>query len=464
MTGAAPLPGTIAALGAALRRREISSRDVTRACLERAVTLQPVLNAFLRMDADHALERAALLDEETAHGRCRGPLHGVPVAHKDVFYRRGEIATGGSPLRRTEVADRTAVVLERLDDAGAVTLGTLNLAEFALGPTGHNRTFGDCRNPWDPERISGGSSSGSGAAVAAGLVYAALGTDTGGSVRIPAALCGVVGLKPTYDAVSRRGVMPLAPSLDTVGSIARTAEDCRVLHDAVAGTVRDGTPSTTDDLIGLRIGVFEHDDGDGLTTAAAECLERSLARLRWLGASVEVLPTPDLRVLDRAATVVLASEAASHHAPWMQAHPGEYDPTVRDRIVAGLSVPAVDYLDALRGRGRALAAFETAVFRRVDVLHLPSVPFVAPTLAAAFDGSGSERPPVVRALTRHTRWLNYLGLPALAVPARRGGERGDGDLPIGCQLVAPPWGEPELFRIALALDAGEPPGTPTVVA
>jgi len=223
-------------LAAAIRSRRTSAVAAMEAVLERAHAVQPRLNCFLRIDADAALAAAHLADREVARGYVRGPLHGVPMAHKDMYYRRGVASSCGSKILRERPAPATATALERLDAAGAIQFGVLNMTEFALGPTGHNWHYGHCRNPWDPERVTGGSSSGSGASVAARANFAALGSDTGGSVRLPSAFCGLAGIRPTHGRVSVENILPLCPSLDTVGPLARTVEDAALVLQVMAKT------------------------------------------------------------------------------------------------------------------------------------------------------------------------------------------------------------------------------------
>ena len=235
---------TLREAGNAISQGRLRAEALVEACLDRIERLQPALNCFIRVTAEAARAKARAADMSVKAGRALGPLHGVPLAHKDMFYRAGEVCSCGSKICADFVPDHTATVLTRLDAAGGIELGRLNMAEFAMGPTGHNDHFGRCRNPWNPDYITGGSSSGSGAAVAAGLVFGALGSDTGGSVRLPAAMCGVVGIKPTLGRVSRYGAMPLSHSLDSIGALARTVGDCARLFSAIAGADdRDGMSS-----------------------------------------------------------------------------------------------------------------------------------------------------------------------------------------------------------------------------
>src|SRR5687768_11085997 len=277
-------------LATAIRDRRASCVAAMEAVLERARAVQPKLNCFLRIDEDSALAAAHLAEREIARGYVRGPLHGVPMAHKDMYYRRGVVSTCGSKILRDTPAKGTAKVLEHLDAAGAIQFGVLNMAEFAMGPTGHNWHYGHCRNPWDPQRVTGGSSSGSGASVGARAAFAALGSDTGGSVRLPAAFCGIAGIRPTHGRVSVENILPLCPSLDTVGPLTRTVEDAALILETTApGFAVDLNKPVT----GLRIGrprqIF-YDGCDGEITAA---LDASLEVFRRLGATVVDVDLPD---------------------------------------------------------------------------------------------------------------------------------------------------------------------------
>jgi aspartyl-tRNA(Asn)/glutamyl-tRNA(Gln) amidotransferase subunit A len=449
---------SLAAVATAIRQREISAVEATRACLERIERWQPRVNAFIALEAEAALERAAALDSDLVHGRCHGPLHGVPLAHKDMYYRAGQVSTGGSPIRRDWRADTTATVIERLDAAGAVDLGRLNMSEFAAGPTGHNKWYGDCCNPWNPAHLTGGSSSGSGAAVAARLVFGALGSDTGGSIRLPAAACGVVGLKPTYGRVSRHGAMPRAWTLDHVGPLARTAADCALLTQVIAGAdPRDSTTSPRpvpdyaaalgQGVKGLRIGVCEPPDVDAEVEAA---LAASVAVLRDLGAAPVAVRLPDLTPHVRVADTISKCEGAAMHAPWLTTGPQDYSDHVRTRLEAGLYLPAVRYIEALRLRGPLLEEFLDGVMAEVDVLHLPCIPVPIPTRAETdLEGTGEHVLALVGRITAYTRPFNCLGLPAISVPC---GFSANG-LPIAFQAVAKPFAEATLFALAHAYQA-----------
>ncbi len=281
----------------AIRDKRVSSRELVEACLARIDRLQPTLNCFISLDAERALAGADAADAAVARGDATGPLHGVPLAHKDMYYRKGIVCTCGSKIRREFVPDRTATVLERLTAAGALNLGGLNMAEFAVGPTGHNVHWGDCHNPWNPAHITGGSSSGSGSAVAGRLVFGALGSDTGGSVRLPSTMCGLVGIEPTQTRVSRYGIMGLSFSLDNVGPLTRTARDCARVLGVIAGhdpkdptssamPVPDYEAELDGGISGLRVGVPGNYYYDGADDEVRALMKASLEQLEELGARV----------------------------------------------------------------------------------------------------------------------------------------------------------------------------------
>src|SRR5687768_12599721 len=305
-------------LAKAIRERRTSAVAAMEAILERAHAVQPRLNCFLRIDDDAALAAAHLADREIARGYVRGPLHGVPMAHKDMYYRRGVVSTCGSKILRDTPATATAKVLEHLDAAGAIQFGVLNMAEFAMGPTGHNWHYGHCRNPWDPQRVTGGSSSGSGASVAARANFAALGSDTGGSVRLPSAFCGLSGIRPTHGAISVENILPLCPALDTVGPLTRTVEDAAQIF---AVLTENALPDIHSSIRGLRIGrprQLFYDDCDPEIAAA---MEASLEVFRKLGAVVVDIDLPDFSAWNAAAALLHMAEANAVHDDWFRTRP-----------------------------------------------------------------------------------------------------------------------------------------------
>jgi aspartyl-tRNA(Asn)/glutamyl-tRNA(Gln) amidotransferase subunit A len=447
---------SLTAVAKAIAGKTVSSHEVTRSCLHRIAQWQPRLNAFMALEAEQALKAADEADAAQAKGNARGVLHGVPLAHKDMYYEAGKVVTCGSKIRRDFVATTTSTALQRIKDAGTVRLGSLQMAEFAYGPTGHNAHFGPVHNPWHLDHITGGSSSGSGSAVAARLTFAALGSDTGGSVRMPAHFCGVTGLKTTVGRVSRAGAMPLSHSLDTVGPLARSAEDCALLMGLMAGAdpedptavnlpVPDYMAATKGSLKGIRIGVPTAFYVDDLDSEVARVLDETVATLKREGAEIIKVELPDQRQLSSASQLVLAVEAAAFHKRWMIERLEDYGPQVRMRLENGLAIPAVTYLETMRWRGPALSAHNAAM-AGVDAVIAPVSPIPAPTIAESDVGGGPGAEAVIQRLTRFTRPVNYLGVPSLSIPSgfTRSG------LPVGMQLIGRSFDEATLLRIGAA--------------
>jgi aspartyl-tRNA(Asn)/glutamyl-tRNA(Gln) amidotransferase subunit A len=427
-------------LAAAIRERRTTCVAAMEAVLERARAVQPRLNCFLRIDADTALAAAHLADREIARGYVRGPLHGVPMAHKDMYYRRGVASSCGSKILRDTPAAGTAKVLEHLDAAGAIQFGVLNMAEFAMGPTGHNWHYGHCRNPWDPERITGGSSSGSGASVAARANFAALGSDTGGSVRLPSAFCGLAGVRPTHGRVSVEHILPLCPSLDAVGPLTRTVGDSALVLGVIAQT--DWMGEIEKPVAGLRIGRPRQLFYDGCDAQIAAAMEASLEAFRRLGATVVDLDLPDFSAWSAAAAVLHSAEANPFHDEWFRTRPQDYSPQVRERLEKGRPVLALDYVKALQARAPAIRAFCDAVFSKVDLVHGPVVSFATPTIAETDISSGEAAAQMLGRFVRLTRPISYLALPVVC--ANAGFSKAG--MPIGMQLIAPPLDEASALR------------------
>jgi aspartyl-tRNA(Asn)/glutamyl-tRNA(Gln) amidotransferase subunit A len=447
---------SLTAVAKAIADKRMSSREVTQSCLDRIAKWQPKLNAFMAIEADDALKAADAADTALAKGGPKGALHGVPLAHKDMYYDKGKVVSCGSKIRKDFVATTTSTALQRLKDAGTVRLGSLQMVEFAYGPTGHNPHYGAVRNPWNTDHITGGSSSGSGSAVAARLTFAALGSDTGGSIRMPAHFCGVTGLKTTVGLISRAGAMPLSWTLDTVGPLAQTVEDCALLTGLMAGA--DAEDPTASDLPvpnymaaarepikGLKIGVPTTFYVDDLDAEVARVLDETLATLKKGGAEVVKVELPDQRQLSAACQLVLATEAASLHKRWMIERPQDYGAQVLMRLQNGLAIPAVSYLEAMRWRGPALAAYLAAV-EGTDAVIAPVAPMPAATIAESDVGNSLEAEAVIQRITRFTRPINYLGLPSLSIPA---GFTKSG-LPVGMQIIGRSFDEAMLIRIGAA--------------
>jgi len=438
----------------AVRKREVSSVALLEACLSELDAHEAQVNATIWVDREGAYASARAANAALAAGAAPGPLHGLPLAHKDMYYQAGRISTCGSEIRRDFVPEVTATVIARLAGAGAYAFAGLNMAEYAQNGTGHNRHYGDCRNPWNPPYVTGGSSSGSGAALAARFTYAALGSDTGGSIRLPASANGVTGLKPTQTRVSRYGVMPLSFSADNVGPLTRSARDCARMMSVIAGhdghdptsaevPVPDYEAGLNGDLRGMRVGVPQTYFLDGVDPPVLAAFEAALDVLAGRGASLVRLPLPLMDAVTAYVAVVSRVEAATIHAASMRERPQDLATHINARVFAGYAIPGVYYVEALSRRGPVLRAFAAEVFGKVDVLASPTIRTCLPTLAETDIDSG---PPgteaVALGISANTRPFNYLGLPALSVPC---GFDPNG-LPIGLQLAARPFAEALLLR------------------
>jgi aspartyl-tRNA(Asn)/glutamyl-tRNA(Gln) amidotransferase subunit A len=436
----------------------ITSVQATEACLARIDVWQPRTNAFLRVYKEKALEQARSMDKELAAGKRRGPLHGVPMAHKDMYYRASELSTGGSEIRRNWTAPVTATALQKLDAAGVVELGFLNMAEFAAGPTGHNVHHGHCRNPWDDTRVTGGSSSGSGASVGARMVFGALGSDTGGSIRLPASACGVVGMKATYGRVSRAGAVARSWTLDHVGPLTRSVRDNARMLAAIAG--HDPNDSTTSErpvpdyetlldggVKGLRIGFSLPEALVPVDAQVGAAIQAAADTLGRLGATIVPATMPDFTALYRSAEVIVKCEAAAMHRPWMEAN-APYANQVRTRMEAGFFIPATQYIDALRLRAHFVTEFLATAMDGVDAVMLPAIPFPLPTIEETDTETtgGPSTLKMVAGFTGLTRPFNTLGVPVLSLPC---GFDNNG-VPMGLQLVGRPFDEAMLYRIGHA--------------
>lgn len=409
------------------------------------------------MDADGALATARRLEAEQGRSEWRGPLHGVPLAFKDLCYVHGLPTSCGTRTAEYFTAAQDCTAAARLIAAGAVTLGKLNMTELAMGAFGDNPHHGHARNPWALDRCPGGSSSGSGGAVAAGLARGALGTDTGGSIRLPSACCGITGLKPTYGRVSRAGAMALSWSNDHVGPMARTAEDCALMLGVMAGPdpldatasarpVPDYPAALEQPVTGLRVGVPENFFFQGLDGEMEAAVRAAIATLAALGARVEEIRVPDPQAMSDVTQIISRSEAAALHAGLLRDRPHEVGAFTRARLELGLRVPAYDYLQALRLRARLARAFSREVWSEVDVLAAPVIPEPAPPLVAAIEGSLDEITQRQGRFSRLTRPINGLGLPALSLPC--GFSRAG--LPLAFQLVGRPFDETTVLRLGHA--------------
>jgi aspartyl-tRNA(Asn)/glutamyl-tRNA(Gln) amidotransferase subunit A len=452
LTQDAELPRSLASLSRELKERRLSPVEVVRTLIGRIEADET--NAFITVTAERALEKASRAEREIVAGRYKGPLHGVPIALKDLIFTEGVRTTMASDFFAEHVPDHSATVARRLEEAGSVLIGKTNTHEFAYGPTGDRSFFGPTRNPHDTRKITGGSSGGSGAAVAANLCYGALGSDTGGSIRIPAALCGVVGMKPTFGRVSKTGVFPLAWSLDHVGPITRTVEDNALMLNALAGhdledlysvdlTAEDFTRDLERDVQGTAIGLpssfyFEHVDGE-IEGRIREVIEV----FRSLGVNVCEVEVPNLWDTLHAQRLILAAEAYAVHEERLKTDPDRFDDHGLERLLNGENLKAFRYANALQRKLRSRREFENAL-RSVDALLTPTVPIPAPEIGhreTAIDGCEE---PVYSALTRLTGPTNLNGLPSLSVSCGTTSS----SLPVGLQLIGRPFDEAFLYCIS----------------
>jgi aspartyl-tRNA(Asn)/glutamyl-tRNA(Gln) amidotransferase subunit A len=452
---------TIATLARAIAARKISPVEATQEHLARIERLDGRIRAFITVDAEGALATARALEAELVAGRSRGPLHGVPLAHKDLCHVPGLPTSCGTLTREYFTSPFECTAVARLREAGAVMLGKLNMAELAMGPFGDNAHHGDVQNPRREGHCAGGSSSGSAAAVAAGFALAALGSDTGGSIRLPAACCGVVGLKPTYGRVSRAGAMPLSWSLDHMGPLTRTVADAATVLGIIAGyDPRDATSSRRGvpyyertletPIAGLRVGVAENYYFDGITDEMAGAVHAALRAIEGLGAVVTQVRLPDPQPLVDVSNVISRSESATIHSRVLRDRPHELQAAVRARLDTGFHISAHDYLQALRLRGRFTRAFVREVFGEVDLLVLPVIPEPAPALEAVKAGTADEIVARMGRFSRLTRPFNGLGLPALALPC---GALSD-SRPLALQIVGRPFDEATVLRLGHAYQRG----------
>ena len=452
---------TIREAAALLRARRISSVELTRVALDRIARCDDRLRAFITVTAEEALAAARRSDRELAEGRDRGPLHGIPVAVKDVFAARGVRTTCGSKIFADYVPDFDAAVVERLRAAGAVLVGKTNLHELAYGITSSNPHYGAVRNPWDRDRVPGGSSGGSAAAVAAGMVFMAMGSDTGGSIRIPAAWCGVVGLKPTFGRVSRYGVLPLDFSLDHMGPLARSVHDAALVLSAVAGfdprddtssrhPVEDYAPPDDPSLDGLRIGLPENFYFTRVAPGVTEAVHQAAQLAEQAGAVSIPVRVPDVAAMNQVSRIILLAEAAAVMQPYMDRR-GEMGEDVRLLLEQGLLLSAADYLQAQRLR-RLMRDEYRKVWREVHCVLTPTLPIPAPRLGQTHlqweDGTEDLRP----GATRFVRAINMFGWPALSLPCGLDPQ----GLPLGAQIIGPPFSEARILRVAAALEARLP--------
>ena len=447
--------GTLSRL---VQSKEISPVDIIDAHLARIEATEPMLNSFITLLPEEARAAARRAEQEIQSGNYRGPLHGIPVALKDLFNTGGVRTTSGSRVFDNFIPDRDCTVASKFHQAGAILLGKLNMHQFAYGPTGENPDYGHMHNPWDLELISGGSSGGSGSAAAAGQCTITTGSDTGGSIRIPAALCGIVGLKPTYGLVSRSGLTPLSWSLDHPGPMVRTVEDAALTMNAIAGhdpndpasarvEVPDYTTALTGDVRGLRIGVVREYFEAPLDPEVEQSVREAIVVLESLGAVVTDVSFPMFNDSQAISGAILMTEAAAYHRDLLATDGDKLYPPVRLRLEAGLFVSAADYLRAQQARS-VFDRQARGLLEQVDLLAGPTEPITAPKLLEERVQAGERGIGTTAALTQYTRPYNLTGFPAISVPCGFS----EAGLPIALQLAGRPYDELTVLRAAHAYE------------
>ncbi len=452
---------SIAALARAIKAREITVEAVVERCLQRIAERNGTLNAFITILADEAREQARDADREIAAGRYRGPLHGVPLSVKDLFDIAGTKTTAASRVRQEHIAERDAPSIAVLRDAGAIFVGKTNLHEFAFGTTNEDSAYGPARHPLDPSRSPGGSSGGSAASVADGMCFASMGTDTGGSIRIPAAICGLVGLKPAVGELTIEGVVPLSTTLDHIGPICRTVEDAVILYDALRGVSRTESTSgtarpagTPPDPRAIRLGIPRNYFLSLIDPQVASTFEAACARLRRAGVTLEDVAIPHAGDVAAVYLHIVLTEAAAYHAKTLERRSDDYTPNVRIRLEMGRYILGEDYARARRGRELIRREVDAAL-RTLDALLLPAMAIPAPKIGVPTVRIGTVEEPVRNVMLRCTQAFNVSGHPAIAIPC---GTTIDG-LPVGAQLVGAANDTPGLLRVAAAVERYLGPGT-----
>jgi len=462
MTRFEPQTWNISTLAKAIFKKEISPVEVIEAYLERIETYDKKINAFITLLPRQAMTAARRAEKEILKGRYIGPLHGIPFAAKDLFFAKGIRNTCGSKILADFVPKYNAAVIEKLSSAGAILLGKLNMHEFAFGPTSVNPHYGPVHNPWDQQRVSGGSSGGSAAALASSFALLTLGTDTGGSIRIPSALCGVPGLKPTYGRISRYGVYPLCWSLDHPGPMAKSVEDLALAMNVLAGhDPRDpATPKVPvpnyaralgGDLEGIRLGVPTSYYFDRLDQEVRVKVKKAIEDFKQLGAKVQSISIPHLEEAAIAASIILFAEAAASLEKWHLTRSRDLGDDVRARLNQGATIAATMYLKAQRMRRRIQENF-SAAFRKVDALITPQLPITAPPIGQGSVSFGKVTEAVPAALTRFTRIYNLVGIPCLSICC---GFSSLG-MPIGLQIASKPFYEETVLKVAHAYEVHTP--------
>lgn len=440
----------ITRLSEMIRRKEISPVDVVEQTLQRIEERNPSLNAFVTILSEEAVREAKLAEAEIMAGDWKGPLHGVPIGLKDLIYTKGIRTTMGSEIFNDFLPQTDASVVTRIKQAGGIIVGKLNTHQFAYGPTGDRSFFGPVHNPYDHSKITGGSSSGSGAAVAAGMCFAALGSDTGGSIRIPSSICGIVGMKATYGLVDKSDVFPLSQTLDHVGPMTRSVLDNALLLGVLSGGAFTASMSVMEQGVeGMIIGIPSTYYYEMLDAEVRQKAEDAIAFFERNGAVIRPVELPDMSLILQAQGIIIRSEAYAIHTELLREHGDTYDPEVKERLLEGVSIPAHEYIHALQKRAELQQAMEQTL-QSVDLLLTPTLPILPVNIDERTVSLAGNSYHVRALLTRLTSPTNLTGHPSLTIPA---GLSAAG-LPIGIQLIGRQYSESALYRAARVFELG----------
>lgn len=448
---------SIEELSPLLRDKQISPVELTNAVLKNVENYNEKINAYIQIEREKAIRSAKVAEKEISEGKYRGRLHGIPMALKDIIYFKDEKTTVGSKIHQDFIPDFDATVVSRLKQEGVIFSGKLNLHEYAWGATTTNPHFGACHNPWDLNKIPGGSSGGSGAAVAADMTIASLGTDTGGSIRIPASCCGIIGLKPTHGRISKFGCFPLAWSLDHIGPMTKTVSDAALLLEVLSGydpkdptsvdvPVINYTEMLSEDISGTVIGINEDYFFNKVDNQVDVAVQKAILELEKLGAKIEIVKIPTLSLSEFGELVTITAEASAIHHDNLVKHPEKFGDDVRLLLEFGELISAVDYLKAQQVRRQLSNDFALA-FKQVDVLITPTLPFLPPNIGDNTVNINGEKFNFLDEVIRFTGPGNLTGLPALSIPC--GISEG---LPIGLQIMGPAFKEENVLKVAYSIE------------
>lgn len=452
---------SIGELAPLLESKEVSPVEVTEAVLKQVETYNEQTNAYIRVDAEDAQTSAKIAESEIMKGNYKGKLHGIPMALKDIFYVKDKVVTMGSKIHKDFIPGYSATVVEKLTEAGVIFTGTLNMHEYAWGGTNNNPHFGPCRNPWDLEKIPGGSSGGSGAAVAADMTIASLGTDTGGSIRIPSAVCGIVGLKPTHGRVSKHGVFPLSWSLDHAGPMTKTVTDAAILLECIAGfdpkdpttidkPLASYTTGLSEDLKGMVIGVEEDFYLTNLQPGVQELFDKAIDTLKTLGAEIKPIKIPSLKNAHYAEMITVLAEASAIHHTNLKSRPEDFGKDVRLSLELGELPSAVEYVQAQQIRYKIKQEFQE-IFQTVDTILAPTLPFTAPKIGQEITIINNQELKVSDELIRLQSPANLTGLPSISVPCGL-----SENMPVGIQFIGNAFDEHMIIKAAYAFECTNP--------